>query len=57
METSDQLNIPSTVSDPHYRYKMPKIQTAIQGSGNGIKTKWANLPEVSKALKVQQNTL
>ncbi len=52
METSDQLNIPSTVSDPHYRYKMPKIQTAIQGSGNGIKTKWTNLPEVSKALKV-----
>ena len=57
MEISDQLNIPITVSDPHYRYKMPKIQTAIQGSGNGIKTKWANLPEVSKALKVQQNTL
>ena len=44
METSDQLNIPSTLSDPHYRYKMPKIQTAIQGIGNGIKTKWANLP-------------
>ena len=49
---SDQLNIPSTVSDPHYRYKMPRIQTVIQGSGNGIKTKWLNLAEVSNALKV-----
>ena len=47
-----ELNIPSTVKDPHYRYKMPKIQTATQGSGNGIKTNWVNLPEVSNALKV-----
>ena len=49
---SNELNIPSTVKDPHYRYKMPKIQTAIQGSGNGIKTNWVNLPDVSNALKV-----
>ena len=49
---SGELNIPSTVKDPHYRYKMPKIQTAIQGSGNGIKTNWTNLPDVSNALKV-----
>ena len=49
---SDELNIPSTIKDPHYRYKMPKIQVVSQGSGNGIKTKWINLPEVSNALKV-----
>ena len=49
---SNELNIPSTVKDPHYRYKMPKIQTAIQGAGNGIKTNWVNLPDVSNALKV-----
>ena len=47
-----ELNIPSTVKDPHYRYKMPKIQITTQGSGNGIKTNWVNLPEVSNALKV-----
>ena len=47
-----ELNIPSTVNDPHYRYKMPRIQTAVQGSGNGIKTNWVNLPDVSNALKV-----
>ncbi len=47
-----ELNIPSTVNDPHYRYKMPRIQTTIQGSGNGIKTNWVNLPDVSNALKV-----
>ena len=49
---SNELNIPSIVKDPHYRYKMPKIQTAIQGTGNGIKTNWVNLPDVSNALKV-----
>lgn len=49
---SDELNIPSTIKDPHYRYKMPKIQVVSQGSGNGIKTKWLNLPEVTNALKV-----
>ena len=49
---SNELNIPSTVKDPHYRYKMPKIQTAIQGTGNGIKTNWVNLRDVSNALKV-----
>src|SRR5574344_711300 len=47
-----ELNIPSTVKDPHYRYKMPRIKIALQGSGNGIKTKWINLPEISNALKV-----
>ena len=50
--STDKLNIPSTVKDPHYRYKMPKIQIATQGSGNGIKTNWVNLPDVSNALKV-----
>ena len=49
---SGELNIPSTVKDPHYRYKMPKIQTTIQGAGNGIKTNWINLPDVSNSLKV-----
>lgn len=48
----EQLNIPSTVNDSHYSYKMPKIQTAVQGSVNGIKTNWINLPDVSNALKV-----
>jgi translation initiation factor 5 len=49
---SGELNIPSSVNDPHYRYKMPKIRATIQGTGNGIKTNWVNLPEVSNALKV-----
>ena len=48
----NELNIPSTVNDPHYRYKMPKIQANVQGSGNGMKTNWTNLPDVSNALKV-----
>ena len=30
MSTSDRLNIPSSVIDPHYRYTMPKIQITTQ---------------------------
>jgi translation initiation factor 5 len=46
------LNIPSYISDPTYRYKMPKLQTRIEGRGNGIKTCVVNMAEVAKALKV-----
>lgn len=51
-KNSSEINIPSTVQDPHYRYKMPRIQVAHQGSGNGVKTKWINLAEITNALKV-----
>lgn len=45
------LNIPSTVNDPKYRYRMPKMQLKIESKGNGIKTNIINLGEVAVHLR------
>jgi translation initiation factor 2 beta subunit (eIF-2beta)/eIF-5 len=52
MDSSKMLNIPSTIKDPNYRYKMPKIIATTQGSGGNIKTKLDNIKEVSHSLTV-----
>lgn len=44
------VNVNRDVSDAYYRYKMPKIQSKIEGKGNGIKTVVPNMVEVSKAI-------
>jgi translation initiation factor 5 len=49
---SDEVNIPRTVQDPNYRYKMPRIQVTVQGTGGGVKTKFDNIVEVAERLKV-----
>jgi translation initiation factor 5 len=46
------INIPRTKDDPSYRYKMPTLQTRIEGKGNGIKTKLLNLENVSRHLRI-----
>eukprot|EP00826_Nyctotherus_ovalis_P041943 TRINITY_DN4274_c0_g2_i28.p1 TRINITY_DN4274_c0_g2~~TRINITY_DN4274_c0_g2_i28.p1 ORF type:complete len:438 (+),score=180.52 TRINITY_DN4274_c0_g2_i28:165-1478(+) len=46
------INIPSTIHDPSYRYKMPKMNLKVEGKGNGIATNVTNLDEVAKSLRV-----
>lgn len=44
------VNIRRDVSDPFYRYKMEKLQSKIEGKGNGIKTVVVNLSNVADQL-------
>jgi translation initiation factor 5 len=44
------INIRSDVKDPFYRYKMEKLQSKIEGKGNGIKTVIVNLSSVAASL-------
>ncbi|KAI2468536.1 domain found in IF2B/IF5-domain-containing protein [Annulohypoxylon bovei var. microspora] len=44
------LNVRRDVTDAYYRYKMEKIQTKIEGKGNGIKTVVVNLSSVAASL-------
>ncbi|ORM42244.1 Eukaryotic translation initiation factor 5 [Babesia sp. Xinjiang] len=45
------VNIPRYCEDPNYRYKMPKLQSRIEGRGNGIKTNISNMGDIARALK------
>lgn len=44
------VNVRRDVTDAFYRYKMEKIQTKIEGKGNGIKTVVVNLSSVAQSL-------
>ncbi|GAM88864.1 hypothetical protein ANO11243_068980 [Dothideomycetidae sp. 11243] len=44
------INIRRDVADPFYRYKMERLQSKIEGKGNGIKTVIVNLSNVADQL-------
>lgn len=44
------INIRRDVTDPFYRYKMERLQSKIEGKGNGIKTVVVNLNSVAQSL-------
>jgi translation initiation factor 5 len=44
------INIRRDIADPFYRYKMEKLQSKIEGKGNGIKTVIPNLTSVAQSL-------
>jgi translation initiation factor 5 len=44
------VNIRRDVQDPFYRYKMERIQSKVEGKGNGIKTVIVNLSNVAQQL-------
>lgn len=44
------INIRRDVTDPFYRYKMERLQSKIEGKGNGIKTVIVNLSSVAGSL-------
>ncbi|KHJ94425.1 domain found in IF2B/IF5 [Oesophagostomum dentatum] len=45
------LNVNRAVTDPFYRYKMPKLLAKVEGKGNGIKTVIANMSDIAKSLE------
>lgn len=52
-DKSNWVNMPTTIKDPLYRYKMPPMKLKIEGRGNGIKTNIVNLSVVAQELEVQ----
>ena len=51
------INIPSTVKDPSYRYKMPKMQLKQESRLNGVKTNIFNVEDVAYALRVPSKAI
>ncbi|KAJ7593334.1 domain found in IF2B/IF5-domain-containing protein [Mycena floridula] len=50
MASSGVVNIRRDVEDKFYRYRMPILNTKIEGKGNGIKTVIPNMADVARAL-------
>lgn len=47
---AQMVNIPTSNTDPQYRYKMPRLIAKTEGRGNGIKTSVMNCKEIAAAV-------
>jgi translation initiation factor 5 len=48
--TPNTVNVIRGLEDPFYRYTMERLQTKIEGNGNGIKTVLTNMDKIAKSL-------
>lgn len=55
--TEKLVNIPRTVTDPNYRYKMPLLQQIKIGKGINERTQLLNLVEIAKCLYIEVQTI
>eukprot|EP01120_Amphizonella_sp_Union-15-10_P010165 TRINITY_DN4037_c0_g1_i2.p1 TRINITY_DN4037_c0_g1~~TRINITY_DN4037_c0_g1_i2.p1 ORF type:complete len:393 (-),score=90.75 TRINITY_DN4037_c0_g1_i2:67-1245(-) len=51
MAKTKTVNIPRDIDDEFHRYKMPVLQTKVEGRGNGIKTVIVNMKAIAEALE------
>ncbi|XP_049850708.1 eukaryotic translation initiation factor 5-like [Schistocerca gregaria] len=49
-KVAGMVNIPRSVVDEFYRYKMPALKAKVEGRGNGVKTRIENMMEIAAAL-------
>ena len=54
---SNYVCIPTTITDPNYRYKMPQMKLSQESRLNGVKTNISNLPDVARALRVPDSAI
>jgi translation initiation factor 2 beta subunit (eIF-2beta)/eIF-5 len=52
-----RVNIPSSITDSHYRYTRPIMKCVQESRLNGVKTNIRNLEDVAFALRVPPNTI
>lgn len=55
--SAPMVNIPRTIKDPNYRYKMPLLQQTKIGKGINERTKLLNLHEIASCLYIEVQTI
>jgi hypothetical protein len=54
---SERVNIPTSITDAHYRYTMPKMTLKEESRLNGVKTNIRNLKDVADALRIPASAI
>ncbi|KAJ5073825.1 eukaryotic translation initiation factor 5 [Anaeramoeba ignava] len=51
------INIRKDIIDESYRYKMPALESRIEGRGNGVKTVITNMNKIAEALETEPDII